>query len=477
MVARKIAAARHAAKPMTKIETPQIIMLIASFVGLVPLAVLTLLALIVVIAILGFSGASVSSHLPDPSSSAGQGSSDFVTELAGGSGRGAFAEANVPDRSLVEPIKDAAKECDLLTPVILAAQIEYASNFDPKKEGPGGRKGLSQLEPDVFTRFGKDDDDSGEISALDPEDSIYAHARYFCHLADETKRLLDDGLVVGDHLTLTLMAWEMGLETVKAQGGMPFLVLDSYPFLVRALFAKYTDAGADTSTSGSAAPATSGSATPEDPDGGGTSLLSKAQFEEMFPNRNPFYTYAGLTEAMAKFPAFAGTGDETTRRQELAAFLANIDHETQGFVYIEETLESRRSNNYCDGTQSYGCPAGRDAYYGRGPIQLSWNTNYKVAGDAIRIDLLNNPDLVKTDPSVAWQTAVWFWMTQNGPGRMPAHSAITGEAGFGETIRSINGAKECGGGNPAQVQSRVSAYKRFAAALGVDPGDESKLTC
>nr|WP_240197016.1 glycoside hydrolase family 19 protein [Nonomuraea lactucae] len=47
--------------------------------------------------------------------------------------------------------------------------------------------------------------------------------------------------------------------------------------------------------------------------------------------------------------------------------------------------------------------------------------------------------------------------------------------GFGETIRSINGALECGGRNPAQVQSRVNAYQRFVQILGTTPGD--KLSC
>lgn len=44
-------------------------------------------------------------------------------------------------------------------------------------------------------------------------------------------------------------------------------------------------------------------------------------------------------------------------------------------------------------------------------------------------------------------------------------------AGFGETIRSINGSIECNGGNPGQVQSRVDVYQRFTQMLGVSPGD------
>jgi chitinase len=48
-------------------------------------------------------------------------------------------------------------------------------------------------------------------------------------------------------------------------------------------------------------------------------------------------------------------------------------------------------------------------------------------------------------------------------------------AGFGETIRSINGSIECNGGNPAQVQSRVNAYLSFTSILGVPAGNN--LSC
>ncbi|HEY8481404.1 MAG TPA: chitinase [Spirillospora sp.] len=203
-------------------------------------------------------------------------------------------------------------------------------------------------------------------------------------------------------------------------------------------------------------------------------VVSEAQFQQMFPNRNPFYTYGGLTSAMASFPAFANTGDDTTRKQEAAAFLANVSHETGGLVHI---VEQNRDNypHYCDTSQPYGCPAGNDAYYGRGPIQLSWNFNYKAAGDALGLDLLHNPWLVEQDATVAWKTALWYWMTQSGPGTMTPHDAMVGGHGFGETIRSINGSIECNGGNPGQVQSRVDAYTRFTQLLGVPTGGD--LTC
>ncbi|MFJ4188691.1 glycoside hydrolase family 19 protein [Kitasatospora sp. NPDC089509] len=202
--------------------------------------------------------------------------------------------------------------------------------------------------------------------------------------------------------------------------------------------------------------------------------VSQAQFDRMFPNRNPFYTYQGLLDATAAYPGFAATGSDTVRLQEAAAFLANVSHETGGLVYVVEQ-DTSNYPHYCDTSQPYGCPAGQAAYYGRGPIQLSWNFNYKAAGDALGLDLLNNPSLVETDPAVAWKTGLWYWNTQNGPGTMTPHDAMVNGRGFGETIRSINGTLECNGNNTAQMQHRVSLYQGFVQILGTVPGDN--LTC
>lgn len=203
-------------------------------------------------------------------------------------------------------------------------------------------------------------------------------------------------------------------------------------------------------------------------------VVSEAQFNQMFPNRNAFYTYSGLTAALSAYPEFANTGSDTVKRQEAAALLANVSHETGGLVHVVEQ-NTENYPHYCDATQPYGCPAGQAAYYGRGPIQLSWNFNYKAAGDALGIDLLNNPYLVERDAAVAWKTALWYWNTQTGPGTMTPHQAMVSGAGFGETIRSINGSLECNGGNPGQVQSRINNYTSFVQILGTTPGD--KLSC
>ena len=132
------------------------------------------------------------------------------------------------------------------------------------------------------------------------------------------------------------------------------------------------------------------------------------------------------------------------------------------FCYIEEI--DGPSKDYCDETNTqYPCVPGK-GYYGRGPIQLSWNFNYGPAGNSIGFDGLNNPETVATNPVVSFKTALWYWMKF-------VHSIIVSGKGFGETIRAINGALECDGGNPATVNARVEYFKEYCNQLGVAPGD------
>lgn len=208
--------------------------------------------------------------------------------------------------------------------------------------------------------------------------------------------------------------------------------------------------------------------------GGDDFVVSRAEFDAIFPKRHPFYTYDGFVDALGAYPAFASTGTPETRTREAAAFLTHADFESVGLRYVKEINEA----NYwikCDDEQPFGCPAGQTAYYGRGPIMFSWNFNYKAAGDALGIDLLNDPWLVEEDPSVAWQTALWYWNTQPGTASMTCHDAIVGEHGFAETIRSINGPLECEGGNPRQMNNRVRLFRHYVEIVGTTTGDH--LTC
>nr|DAD43477.1 TPA_asm: hypothetical protein HUJ06_001707 [Nelumbo nucifera] len=176
-----------------------------------------------------------------------------------------------------------------------------------------------------------------------------------------------------------------------------------------------------------------------------------------------FYTRGAFLNALNSYPRFAKDGSADDSKREIAAFFAHVTHETGHFCYIEEI--DGASKDYCDERNTqYPCVPGK-GYYGRGPIQISWNYNYGPAGQSIGFNGLNAPETVAKDVVVSFKTAFWFWMNN-------VHSVM--RQGFGATIRAINGG-ECGGRNSGAVQARVRYYTDYCKKLGVSPGDN--LTC
>jgi hypothetical protein len=195
--------------------------------------------------------------------------------------------------------------------------------------------------------------------------------------------------------------------------------------------------------------------------------VTEEQFNSMFPSRNPVYTYEDLLKAIRSYPAFANTGSDTVRIQEAAAILANVSHETGDLVYIEEINKSP----YCVPGSSHQCASGK-MYFGRGPIQISWNYNYGSIEEELGLPLLQQPELVSTNPTIAWTTALWFWMTQSGSGSMTPHDAMTRGPGFGETVRCLNGALECGGRGSEKVAKRIMYFQVYTTILKVEMGNK-----
>ncbi len=100
-------------------------------------------------------------------------------------------------------------------------------------------------------------------------------------------------------------------------------------------------------------------------------------------------------------------------------------------------------------------------YYGRGWFQLSYPCNYYAAGNALGLNLLNNPDLVSQQQGIAVKTAIWFYQTNNM--NIPAQ-----QGDFAATTRIINGPQEVNGGpEAANQQTRVATYKRIRLCFGL----------
>ncbi|KAF4041220.1 Chitinase class I [Phytophthora infestans] len=197
-------------------------------------------------------------------------------------------------------------------------------------------------------------------------------------------------------------------------------------------------------------------------------FFDQDRFQEVFPDAVELYNFNGLVDAASKYSEFANTGNDDNDKRELAAFLAQTAHECDSFKAAEEYARDTYSVwQYCDNT-TYTCAPGR-RYHGRGPIQLSWNYNYYNAGEALGIDLLNNPDIVATDTTVTWMTALWYWMTPHG-GRV-IHDIVAGENGFAQSTDIINGGLECGpdAPNTSNEQQRITYFTKMCEALGVEP--------
>jgi chitinase len=226
-----------------------------------------------------------------------------------------------------------------------------------------------------------------------------------------------------------------------------------------------------------------------------SSLLSRRQYEQLFPHHHALYTYESLISAAKSFPSFAGEGTREVRLRELAAFLAHIAHETTsgwpgakggpyvwGLVYIEEQacVDGHCTQYNTGGTSPYKPVAGK-SYYGRGPMQLSYAYNYGQAGQDLGLPLLTDPEMVSRDGVVAFRTALWFWMKAQAPkpschevmcGKwQPAAADLAGgrKPGFGMTINIINGGVECKSDTPAARDARkerIGFYQHMAALLG-----------
>ncbi|KAG0418750.1 Endochitinase EP3 [Dictyocoela roeselum] len=149
--------------------------------------------------------------------------------------------------------------------------------------------------------------------------------------------------------------------------------------------------------------------------------------------------------------------------QEAAMFMAQLMHESGGFMHTEEIAckdnPSSCAAQYDDGT---GVPG--KSYHGRGYIQLSWAENYRAAGEALGLgdQLVQHPELVAEDPEIAMDVSIWYWKERvaNQPGYDPNS--------FGTTTKAINGALECTGQNVDKSKQRYEYYSEIADAMGIE---------
>ena len=108
-------------------------------------------------------------------------------------------------------------------------------------------------------------------------------------------------------------------------------------------------------------------------------------------------------------------------------------------------------------------------YYGRGWFQLSYPCNYHNAGKALGLNLLENPDLVNQNETIAAATAIWYY-TETGM------NEFAQKGNFGRTTRKIN-EYECTGKAGYHMQAaRIETYHRIRKCFDLPPMT-SNLKC
>lgn len=163
-------------------------------------------------------------------------------------------------------------------------------------------------------------------------------------------------------------------------------------------------------------------------------MITFDQLKSIVPNLKPsadvFVKY--LNETMDKY--------EINTPQRIAAFIAQIAHESGGFRYTKEIA----SGDAYEGRKDLGNVFKGDGrrYKGRGLLQVTGRNNYSIVGKELGIDLIKVPELLET-PQYACLSAGYMWqkIKGNGLADLPDdwRSATKGYSPFSYITYRING--------------------------------------
>ena len=139
--------------------------------------------------------------------------------------------------------------------------------------------------------------------------------------------------------------------------------------------------------------------------------ITQQQLQQILPNAGQT---AGvfvpvLNTAMGRFQ-IVGT-------KRIAAFIAQIGHESGQFRYLRELDNDQYLSKYDTGSlaKRLGNTPEADGdgqkYRGRGLIQITGRANYMMCGEALALDLISQPELLEK-PQHACMSAAWFWASR-----------------------------------------------------------------
>lgn len=186
-------------------------------------------------------------------------------------------------------------------------------------------------------------------------------------------------------------------------------------------------------------------------------LISEQQFRRMMPlagsRLDAHWPYIN--------PALEKAAINTPER--IAAFLAQLAHESGEYRYMEEIASGDAYDQRTDLGNTPEIDGDGRTYKGRGPMQITGRANYLACGEALGVDLIDDPldpgdnrdpDKLKW-PEYATASACWFWNSRK--------LSLLADRGWFKTItRIINGGLN-------GLSDRRQYWDRNRALLGLSP--------
>jgi putative chitinase len=179
--------------------------------------------------------------------------------------------------------------------------------------------------------------------------------------------------------------------------------------------------------------------------------ITKEQLLTAIPaaRKAPINTYLPFIQAaMDEF--------EINTKLRVAAFLAQVAHETLDFQFLRELWDGKGAQAAYEPPSEKAAELGNThpgdgkRFRGRGGIQLTGRGNYKKYGNILKLPLEVNPDLALT-PEVAFRVAGVFWQDHD-------LNTLADEKRFQLITRRINGGTN-------GLEERQARYEALLRAL------------
>ncbi|WP_449103817.1 glycoside hydrolase family 19 protein [Pseudomonas veronii] len=155
--------------------------------------------------------------------------------------------------------------------------------------------------------------------------------------------------------------------------------------------------------------------------------ITEQQLLQILPNagRQAGVFVPALNTAMNRY-GIVGTA-------RAAAFIAQVGHESGQLRYVREIWGPTAQQAGYEGRADLGNSVKGDGskYRGRGLIQITGRANYAACGEALGLDLINQPELLE-QPQHAAMSAAWFWS-------MKGLNTLADKGDFVKITRRING--------------------------------------